>query len=74
MLFVHFEPTGHSLRHDAQVGVEDMDEQYKKASDDGVSGQSASNDGLPPYIQKESPEEEHWKELHPQGWREVRLF
>eukprot|EP00567_Pseudictyota_dubia_P006485 CAMPEP_0197440578 /NCGR_PEP_ID=MMETSP1175-20131217/7045_1 /TAXON_ID=1003142 /ORGANISM="Triceratium dubium, Strain CCMP147" /LENGTH=507 /DNA_ID=CAMNT_0042970713 /DNA_START=207 /DNA_END=1730 /DNA_ORIENTATION=+ len=76
MLFIHFEPTGHSLRHHsgdedeaAKVAVDDVDEQYKKAAREGVGGQSASSGGLPPYVKRESPEEEHWLQLHPEGWK-----
>ena len=70
MLFVHFEPTGHSLRHGAAVGGDgtDIDQQYQQASKKNVGGQSAHTDTLPPYIIRESPEEIHWKQLHPQGW------
>lgn len=72
MLFIHFEPTGHSLRHspDVDVAVDNVDEQYKQASKDGAGGQSATHKNLPPYIKKESPEEEHWKMRHPEGWVE----
>jgi hypothetical protein len=57
MLFIHFEPTGHSIRHGHGGETPDVQEQYKQASKDGVGGQSASNDGLPPYIMRYSPEE-----------------
>lgn len=73
MLFIHFEPTGHSLRHGAESSiVSDVRAQYKTALDEGIGGQSASNRGLPPYIIRESPEETHWREMHPDGWKEVR--
>jgi hypothetical protein len=68
MLFIHFEPTGHSIRHGHGGETPDVQEQYKQASKDGVGGQSASNDGLPPYIMRYSPEEAHWKKQHPEGW------
>lgn len=70
MLFIHFEPTGHSLRHNADAGIKDVELQYKQAAEDSKGGQSASHDTLPPYIIRESPEEIHWKELHPEGWKE----
>lgn len=70
-LFIHYEPIGHSRAHGHDAETPDnVDEQYKQASKDGVGGQSASNGGLPPYIQRESPEEAHWKQQHPEGWRE----
>lgn len=57
MMFIHFEPTGHSLRHGHGEEIADVEEQYKQAAKDGVGGQSASNGGFPPYITRESPEE-----------------
>ena len=68
MLFIHFEPTGHSLRHDANSLTNSVEEQYKQASNGNQGGQSASYDTLPPYIIRESPEETHWKYQHPEGW------
>ena len=70
MMFIHFEPTGHSLRHGHSSDTpNDVEEQYRQASQDGVGGQSASNGGLPPYINRESPEEAHWRMQHPEGWK-----
>lgn len=69
MLFIHFEPTGHSLRHDVEMNDIKVDEQYKQATKNSKGGQSASLDTLPPYIIRESPEEIHWKQLHPHGWK-----
>jgi hypothetical protein len=71
MMYIHFEPTGHSLRHYGQNPESDVDSQYKQASEDGIGGQSASNSGLPPYINRETPEEAHWRQNHPEGWRAV---
>lgn len=71
MMFIHFEPLGHSHRH-GHGETPDVDEQYKQASKDGVGGQSASNGGLPPYINRESPEEAHWRMQHPKGWHTNR--
>ena len=69
-LFIHFEPTGHSLRHNADVSVDDVNAQYEEASRKNLGGQSATTDTLPPYIIRESPEETHWRQLHPKGWEE----
>mmetsp|Transcript_22113 Transcript_22113/g.46546 ORF Transcript_22113/g.46546 Transcript_22113/m.46546 type:complete len:483 (-) Transcript_22113:78-1526(-) len=75
MLFIHFEPTGHSLRHGAESSVvKDVHAQYKAAAAEGVGGQSASDRGLPPYIIRESPEESHWRASHPNGWIEPTFF
>lgn len=70
MIFIHFEPIGHSHIHGHKEDTPDVNEQYKQASKDGVGGQSASNGGLPPYLVRESPEEAHWKQQHPEGWRQ----
>ncbi|KAL7553955.1 hypothetical protein ACHAWF_017322 [Thalassiosira exigua] len=69
MLFIHFEPTGHTLRHvDIELPDQDVEEQYKQAARDNRGGQSAASDSLPPYIIRESPEETHWRNFHPRGW------
>ena len=68
MLFIHFEPTGHSLEHDIDASGISIDDQYKQAAKENQGGQSASYETLPPYIIRESPEEIHWKSLHPEGW------
>ncbi|KAL9184657.1 hypothetical protein ACHAXT_012627 [Thalassiosira profunda] len=73
MLFIHFEPTGHSLRHNADGTIGDVEEQYKEAVANGQGGQSATHDTLPPYIIRESPEEIHWKQLHPEGWKHPKF-
>eukprot|EP01083_Nonionella_stella_P156187 505442_1 len=67
MLFIHFEPTGHSLGHNVEVS-NDLEGQYKQATKDNRGGQSASSDTLPPYIVRESPEEIHWRQMNPEGW------
>ncbi len=85
-MFIHFEPTGRPLemtndgifylkgskspkdrKRDHQVDL-----QYRVDTQMGYGGQSSSFDGmLPPYIQRESPEEAHWLEQHPTGWTPV---
>jgi hypothetical protein len=69
MLFIHFEPTGHSLKHDIDTSDISVDDQYRHAAKANQGGQSASYDTLPPYIIRESPEETHWKSQHPEGWQ-----
>lgn len=68
MLFIHFEPTGHSLSHNIDGSNIEVHEQYKQAVNENQGGQSASFDTLPPYIIRESPEETHWRNQHPEGW------
>lgn len=68
-IFIHFEPTGHSLRHNADdTGNIDVHKQYREAIESGIGGHVASiSGGLPPYILKGSPEEKQWSVRHPQG-------
>jgi prolyl 4-hydroxylase len=70
MIFLHFEPTGHPLVYDdKRSGFKRIDQEYRQSVKEGVGGQSsASNGSLPPYIQRSSPEEAHWRQMHPQGW------
>jgi hypothetical protein len=51
-----------------------IDTEYKVHNEDGVGvgGQTAVRGEFPPYIKRESPEEEHWKKMNPNGWKEVR--
>jgi hypothetical protein len=75
-IFVHFEPTGHSLRHNARIAKEhgkDVHEKYRDALKRGVAGHEndVDNSGLPSYIIPGSVEESHWRMTHPSG--EVRV-
>jgi hypothetical protein len=84
-IFLHFEPTGreyqqvngHYLLRDGKNprgrnSDKDVNKQYHEAVKAGLGGPSASlKDGLPPYIKRESPEEENWRKLHPEGWTPV---
>eukprot|EP00581_Thalassiosira_minuscula_P005635 CAMPEP_0183738450 /NCGR_PEP_ID=MMETSP0737-20130205/54570_1 /TAXON_ID=385413 /ORGANISM="Thalassiosira miniscula, Strain CCMP1093" /LENGTH=484 /DNA_ID=CAMNT_0025972981 /DNA_START=478 /DNA_END=1928 /DNA_ORIENTATION=- len=72
MLFIHFEPTGHSLTHNVDANIE-VDKQYKQAAQENRGGQSASSETLPLYIIRESPEELHWRQLHPRGWEKPQF-
>ena len=70
-LFVHFEPTGHSLRHNAKMAAEaakqDIHEKYQDSLNRGVSGHENDQSGLPSYIVEGTPEESHWRQQHPDG-------
>jgi prolyl 4-hydroxylase len=67
-IFVHFEPVGHSLRH-----KEKLEQQKRDASEihnnEGTKETLAfqGNAKLPPYILPGTPEEAHWRLLHPTG-------
>ena len=51
----------------------DLDHEYHEHAQQGFGGQSSAMElGLPPYIQRASPEEEHWRKQHPTGWSPVR--
>jgi prolyl 4-hydroxylase len=60
---LQFEPTGHSLRHNANIERDDRDVhlKYKDALARGVGGHENDNHGLPPYIIPGTPEEAHWR-------------
>lgn len=75
MIFLHFEPTGNPLEYHSTKGFQKIDKQYKKSVKEGIGGQSSEViSGLPPYIQRESPEEANWRALHPEGWQPVRCL
>jgi len=66
---IHFEPTGHSLRHNAkeEANKKDVDKKYRESLERGVGGHENDNQGLPSYIIPGTPEESHWRKTHPQG-------
>eukprot|EP00571_Detonula_confervacea_P012213 CAMPEP_0172297392 /NCGR_PEP_ID=MMETSP1058-20130122/432_1 /TAXON_ID=83371 /ORGANISM="Detonula confervacea, Strain CCMP 353" /LENGTH=525 /DNA_ID=CAMNT_0013006541 /DNA_START=229 /DNA_END=1809 /DNA_ORIENTATION=+ len=65
-IFIHFEPTGHSLRHDAHEAAL---EAAKGAQDKHPHGghELDASDGLPSYIKRGSVEEERWFRTHPKN-------
>lgn len=80
-IFVHFEPTGHSLRHNAKDAApkKDVHHEYTLATARGMAGHEASDEtGLPPYVMPGTPEEKNWRASHPDGYhkdhRSVRSF
>lgn len=74
MIFIHFEPTGNSLVHNetgyyySPLGTKNIDRRYRESVEKGVGGASGAHRDLPPYLQKFSPEEENWRQQHPEGW------
>lgn len=65
-VFIHFEPTGHTLRHNSKANSDeaenDIDEKYLqsiKRRQGGHENQEPS--GLPVYIREDSVEAEHWR-------------
>ena len=70
-IFIHFEPTGHSLRHNAKEAAERA---AKGRSDKHVHGghEQEESDGLPPYIQLGSIEAERWYKSHPNAKKKTK--
>ena len=92
-IFIHFEPTGHTLGKNksgyfyvkdedapsngrkSDRSMNDVSNQYRKDVESGFGGQSSSyGGGLPPYIKRQSPEEDHWLVFHPGGWTPVSMM
>merc|ERR1712157_311248 len=68
-IFIHFEPTGHSLRHhglDLGDGT-DVDKKYRADFSEGRGGhEHVENNGLPVYITQGSIWERRWRSEHGQ--------
>jgi hypothetical protein len=71
-IFIHFEPTGHSLRHNANIEMEDPTAKYRKAIQDRHGGHENNHEGLPPYILEDSEEGRLWHQNHPDNQRVSR--
>eukprot|EP00804_Cyclotella_cryptica_P021530 CCRYP_005823-RB/>CCRYP_005823-RB protein AED:0.42 eAED:0.42 QI:104/1/1/1/0.66/0.5/4/324/478 len=63
-IFIHFEPTGHSLRHNAREAAEEA-ARGKKDSHKYGGHENEMSDGLPSYITAGSVEAERWYRSHP---------
>lgn len=64
-IFIHFEPTGHSLRHDAtHKSGGDVHAGYKKAVAKQQGGHENTMTGLPSYIVKGSEMGKSWERKH----------
>ena len=73
-LFVHFEPIGHSVRHNHKhEGADrDVDQKYRDSLMRGSGGHENEQSGLPSYILAGTPEEDHWLQTHPAGVKSKR--
>jgi prolyl 4-hydroxylase len=74
-LFVHFEPTGHSLRHHGIEHEEkDVHEEYKKNVKKAIGGHENDNVGIgiPAYIKEDTPWEKKWKATHQDEWHPTK--
>lgn len=64
-VFIHFEPIGHTLRHNSKHGITDVDAQYKEAVSNKHGGHEHHDSGLPDYILREdSYEAKEWFREH----------
>jgi prolyl 4-hydroxylase len=74
-IFIHFEPVGHTLRHnDKTAGIQDKNQVATARRASGHEVDQGESD-LPPYIIPGTPEESNWRRYHPSGKRsEQRSF
>ena len=63
MIFMHFEPTGHSL----EESFHNVLTRYRDTVQQGAAGPVHGHE-LPPYLNRATPEEEFWRLQHPDGW------
>lgn len=68
-VFIHFEPTGHTLRHTGQDHGGDVHEKYAESVKNRQGGHENTDTGLPPYIKEGTLEAERWKQRHPDNKR-----
>lgn len=66
-VFIHFEPTGHSLRHgvESDKNKDHLFEKYHKAVQKKYGGHENEKDEMPPYILQGSVEDGIWHNRHP---------
>lgn len=62
------------MRHNAEQarGLEDAHGKYRDSLARGFGGHENDADGLPSYIVRGTPEEAHWRQMHPGGARSKR--
>jgi prolyl 4-hydroxylase len=72
-IFIHFEPTGHSLRHGLEEDNKHVDTKYREALERGHGGHENDNHGLPSYVIQGSAEESHWRQQHPESARNAKM-
>lgn len=71
-IFIHFEPVGHSIRHNAKTEKKNVHEEYDKAIKRRAGGHEADHHGLPSYIQEGSVEANKWHARHPDNNRSAK--
>lgn len=71
-VFIHFEPTGHTLRHTGEDHDTDVNDKYAKAVKRRQGGHEQEHDGLPPYIKDGTVEAQRWRQRHPDNKRSAK--
>lgn len=73
-IFIHFEPTGHSLKHHpGHIFDYNVDELYREAKEKGHAGHENKEKGLPSYIIGGSPEESNWRRRNPATYQNGKV-
>jgi prolyl 4-hydroxylase len=71
-LFIHFEPTGHSARHNALFEGIDLDQNVNAKYREAVlKGHGGHENELPPYVVVGSEQGRRWKKMNPGGYKQV---
>lgn len=73
-VFIHFEPTGHTLRHSGEEHGGDVHEKYVESVSKRQGGHENDHSGLPPYIKDGTLEAERWRQRHPDNNRVSLLY
>lgn len=60
-VFIHFEPAGHTLRHEESMLSPDEQARYAKAREMKKTTKK-NEDDLPHYITRGTPEEKRWRQ------------
>mmetsp|Transcript_22427 Transcript_22427/g.28300 ORF Transcript_22427/g.28300 Transcript_22427/m.28300 type:complete len:455 (-) Transcript_22427:139-1503(-) len=72
-IFIHFEPTGHTLRHTKKMELEEQNihKKYKDSVNKGHGGHEADANHLPSYILEGSETAEEWLMRHGEEGEEI---
>lgn len=71
-VFIHFEPTGHTLRHIGEDHNIDVHAKYAESVKRREGGHENEQTGLPPYIKAGTVEAKRWKQRHPDNQRSAK--
>ena len=73
---MHFEPTGHSLRHHS-VDVhnnKDPDSLYEESVKNKIGGHESDHHGLPAYLAEDTPWEAKWRRENDEDWEPTEVM